>query len=112
MIKNKQNSEHYFWGEKCEGWHFLNSSSLSVIEELMLPNTKEKLHFHKNAEQFFYILKGSATFSVEDENFVLKEQEGIRIKPNKKHQIKNLTDQELRFLVISSPKVSDDRFEV
>lgn len=112
MIKNKQNSEHYFWGEKCEGWHFLNSDNLSIIEELMLPNTKEKLHFHKNTEQFFYILDGVATFSIENEVFVLKKQEGICIKPNKKHQIKNLTNRELRFLVISSPKVNNDRFEL
>ena len=28
-----KNAEHYFWGEKCDGWHLAKSSGLSVIQE-------------------------------------------------------------------------------
>jgi hypothetical protein len=52
-IKNTDNSEHYIWGENCDGWHLLKSDSLSVIQEKMPPGTKESLHFHSKAQQFF-----------------------------------------------------------
>src|SRR5262245_22765573 len=28
-----QNAEHYVWGNGCDGWHFVNRPSLSVIRE-------------------------------------------------------------------------------
>jgi len=31
----------------------------------MPPKTKEQLHFHKNAQQFFFILKGKVKFHKE-----------------------------------------------
>ena len=56
MIKTKENSEHYFWGEQCDSWVFHNNDNLVVKQEMMPPKTSEKLHFHKLAQQFFYIL--------------------------------------------------------
>ena len=55
MIKNKQNTEHYFWGNKCEGLHMVKTENLSVIQEIMPPSTKEQVHYHNKAIQFFNI---------------------------------------------------------
>lgn len=112
MIKSIQNTEHYIWGENCDSWILLNLENLSVKQETMPPNSKEKLHFHKNAQQFFFILKGKAIFVVDEEVFEVAENAGFHITPNKNHLIKNQSDLDLEFLVISNPSTNNDRFAV
>ena len=109
MIKTKQNSEHYFWGEKCDSWVFHQSKNLVVKNEIMPPKTSEKLHFHEFAQQFFYILKGIATFYINEEKFLVKEKQGISILPMQKHFIANENAEILEFLVISSSPTENDR---
>lgn len=112
MIKSVKNAEHYWWGEKCEGWHLVKSQELSIIQELMPPGTAEHKHFHQTAFQFFYILKGTATFELGNEIIEASENEGISINPGLKHQIKNLTDNDLEFIVISQPTTRGDRINI
>jgi mannose-6-phosphate isomerase-like protein (cupin superfamily) len=112
MIKLKQNTEHYIWGGNCDSWILLNSENLSIKQETMPPNSKEQLHFHKNAQQFFFILKGKAIFIVDEEVFEVVENSGFHITPNKNHLIKNQSDSDLEFLVISNPSTNNDRFAV
>ena len=50
-------------------WAFVDSDELSVKQELMPKQTAESLHYHKKAQQFFFILKGIATFEVEVQAF-------------------------------------------
>lgn len=110
MKKTKENSEHYKWGDNCSGWHLINTESLSVIEELMPPNTREKKHHHKIAQQFFRILKGKAIFEIENEIVEVEEGKAIHIQPNTKHRIRNDETVDLEFLVISQPNTRRDRF--
>lgn len=109
MKKNKENSEHYHWGASCSGWHLVKTKDLSVIEELMPPNTQEQLHYHNRTQQFFYILKGQAVFEMENEVLVIQSKEGIHIQAGTKHRIKNETAENLEFLVISQPTSKEDR---
>lgn len=111
-IKSTDNSEHYIWGEVCEGWHLLKSDSLSIIQEKMPPHTSEGLHFHSYAQQFFFILKGTATFELEGEIYTVKENMGLHVQPHQKHRIFNHTDLVLEFLVISEPKSHGDRINI
>ena len=111
-IKNIENSEHYIWGNNCDGWHLLKTNSLSIIQEKMPSQTDESLHFHNKAQQFFYILKGTATFEVNDEMFEVQENNGFHIQPNEKHRIFNKTEKDLEFLVISEPKSHGDRINL
>ena len=108
-IKNTGNSEHYIWGENCDGWHLLKSDSLSIIQEKMPPDTEESLHFHTKAQQFFYILKGTATFEVDNEIYSVEEGSGFHIQANEIHRIFNRTTEDLEFIVISEPKSHGDR---
>ena len=112
MIKSKENTEHYFWGENCDSWVFHQSENLVVKQEMMPPKTSEKLHFHEFAQQFFCILKGEATFYLEGEKFTVKSGEGIAIEANKKHYIANETSENLEFLVVSNPSTDEDRILV
>ncbi len=111
MKKTKQNSEHYKWGDNCDGWHLVKSENLSVIEELMPPNTQEQRHYHVKSEQFFRVLKGIASFEIEDNVIELRVGEGMHVLPKQKHSIKNEGSENLEFLVISQPPSHGDRFK-
>lgn len=75
----------------------------------MLPNTSEQLHYHEKAKQFFYILKGQAVFTLEENIFHVTENQGISIEPSQKHKISNMSSEDLEFLVISTSPTEQDR---
>lgn len=111
MIKDVKNSRHYHWGNRCDGWHLVDSPTLSVIREKMPPDTAETLHYHHHAQQFFFILSGTATFEVEDAIVDVHEGQGFHVLPKKKHRLLNHTDKALEFIVISEPKSHGDRVD-
>ncbi len=84
---------------------------MSVIEELMPPGTSEQKHYHEFSQQFFRILKGTATFEIEDSIIEVEAGNGIHIPPKTKHCIKNDQPENLEFLVISEPTTRGDRHE-
>jgi mannose-6-phosphate isomerase-like protein (cupin superfamily) len=112
MIKSKGNSEHYIWGNNCDSWILNDSQNLSVKQEMMPPGTSEKLHFHENSQQFFYILKGEAVFFINNEKHIVKTGESITIFAKSKHYISNESTVTLEFLVISNPSTNNDRTEI
>lgn len=77
----------------------------------MPAHTEEQRHFHDFSRQFFYILKGTATFIVADKTMILVGGEGLEIEPKTVHQIKNNSDEILDFLVISQPATERDRID-
>ena len=97
------------WGNKCDSWVLTDTVGLSVKQESMPSGTREKLHFHSNAQQFFFILKGVATFYIDEAKIIVEEYNGILIQPKSQHFIANKTDEQLDFLVISQPTTNDDR---
>jgi mannose-6-phosphate isomerase-like protein (cupin superfamily) len=111
-VIDKQIAEHYTWGNNCDSWILANTEELSIKQESMPPDTKEQLHFHNYAQQFFFILKGSATFYIEDEKIIVLEQKGLLINPKTKHFIANETHEQLDFLVISQPSTNKDRITI
>jgi mannose-6-phosphate isomerase-like protein (cupin superfamily) len=103
------NAIHYTWGESCDGWHLLQSSRLSIIEEEMPCRTSEVRHFHRNAQQFFYVLGGEAEMEIEGVCVSLSHGEGIWVPPGAEHQIRNQSGVPVRFLVVSEPPSQGDR---
>ncbi|WP_223560365.1 cupin domain-containing protein [Chryseobacterium lathyri] len=112
MIYSKDNSVHYTWGNGCDSWILNDSRNLSVKQEKMPAGTAEKLHFHEMAEQVFYILKGEAVLYINNEKFSVKTGESISIQPKSEHFISNESQDEVEFLVISSPSTHNDRIEI
>lgn len=109
---NKQTAQHYVWGNGCDGWHLVCAGSLSIIEERMPPGTAEVRHYHRQANQFFYVLRGILTFELEEENFRLSAGDGVEIAPGREHKIRNTSNSGVEFLVISSPPSHGDRVVV
>lgn len=112
MKNSKDNSEHYIWGNNCDSWVLKDTPGLSVKQEKMPPGSAEKLHFHKVASQFFYILRGEAVFYINNEKVFVKEDESISILPTVQHYIANEATKDLEFLVISNPSTNNDRTEI
>ncbi len=108
----RANAEHYAWGQGCDGWHLLKQDGLSVIEERMPPDTAEVRHYHVQARQFFYVLAGRAELEVEGVVSVLGAGEGLHVAPGQAHRMRNGSNADTRFLVISSPRAHGDRVTV
>jgi mannose-6-phosphate isomerase-like protein (cupin superfamily) len=108
-ISREQGSQHYQWGNQCAGWNLVDEETLSIKLESMPPETSERRHFHHHAQQFFFILKGNATFEIENEVLVVTANEGILIKPSQKHKISNAGTSTLEFILVSQPSTVNDR---
>jgi len=109
-ILSKENClSHYKWGDNCDGWNFVSKAETSIKQELMPANTAEKLHYHQYAEQFFFILKGQATFLIENETIKVDANNGFQIKAGDKHKIINNSVDDLEFILFSYPSTQNDR---
>ena len=104
--------DHYTWGDDCHGWTFVDTDALSVKQELMPPDTAEKLHYHEKATQFFFILKGRAKFKIDGEEVELREQQAIQIDPKQKHCIANHQNTDLEFILYTYPSAKNDRIDI
>jgi len=113
----------------------VDTPELSVKMERMPPHTAEQMHFHQQARQFFFILKGTATFyfageppenlsaseegsatergtATEEGPVTVKAQEGLEIRPGLRHRISNEGEEDLEFILSSQPSTAADRIIV
>jgi len=106
---HKETAEHYSWGNGCDGWRLVQRTDVSVIQERMPPGSSEIRHLHRQAWQFFFVLRGEATLEVNEKVSVLKTNYGMEVPPGVPHQIFNKSEQDLDILVISKPPSHGDR---
>src|ERR1700681_1247194 len=106
---DRRTAQHYSWGNGCDGWHLVQNSALSVIEERMPPGTSEARHYHQKANQFFYVLRGILTVEVNGNEHALNASQGLHIPAGERHQVHNRSANDVEFLVISSPPSHGDR---
>lgn len=67
------------------------------------PNCMSRLHYHPIAEETYYILKGKAKITIDEQTLILEPEDAVLIQQNEKHQIFNVGDEDLEFLVICAP---------
>lgn len=111
-VSSQQPLKHYQWGDGCDGWNLVDEPTLSVKKERMPAGTAEAFHYHQYAQQFFFILKGEATFEMENEKIIVHEQEGIHIRPGQTHRIINHTASAIEFILSSQPSTAEDRINL
>ena len=102
----------YLWGVGGQGWRLVNSEALNVREEELMPGCSETPHKHELASQSYYILKGYGQVVIQDKTLKLTQGDCVLIPPSYVHIISNESQEPLRFLVISSPPINEDRIEV
>lgn len=111
-IQSIHTAPHFNWGDACDGWWLHQDEKLTVISERMPPNTAEKKHYHTKTDQFFYCLKGELYIHTPNKEYALKEHNGVSIPARIIHQVKNRSENDVRFLIISSPHSRQDRVEM
>ncbi len=99
----------YPWGDACTGWHLVQNPQLGIIQETMPPGTAEVRHYHERAQQFFYVLRGTATFELAGETLYLQAGEGVHVAAGQPHQLRNAASTPLNFVVVSTPHAHGDR---
>lgn len=110
-IVSTDNSEHYKWGDGCDGWHLVKTRALSVISERVPSGRAEVRHYHERSEQFFFVLEGVASIEVNGVNHQVHSMQGIHIESGISHQLRNTQDVDLVFIVTSTPPSHGDRIE-
>ena len=108
-VISPDNAEHYVWGAGCDGWHLAKDSALSVIEECMPAGASEVSHCHRKSRQFFYILSGQAVMDTDGAPISLSVGQGVEMPPGTYHRFCNVSNEPVRFLVISQPPSHEDR---
>jgi mannose-6-phosphate isomerase-like protein (cupin superfamily) len=108
-IIDKQTAKHYLWGDNCDSWILADTEGLSIKQESMPAGAHEKLHFHTEAQQFFFILKGTATFYIDNVKMAVAEKKGVLIEAKARHYIANETPDRIEFLIVSQPSTNNDR---
>ena len=103
------NAELFSWGRDCEGWKFLERSDLSVTYERIPSSRGEVHHYHRKSRQFFFILSGEAAFIIGKEKVTVRPGQGMEIPPGMLHSLWNDSQEDLLFLMISSPNTKGDR---
>ncbi len=111
MVVSRASAEHYSWGDGCDGWLLLPRDDLLVIQERMPRRASEVRHFHSRARQFFYVLSGELTMELEGAHHRIPASHGIEIPPLARHCAMNTGEDEVNFIVISSPTIRGDRSE-
>ncbi len=108
-VVSTANTEHYVWGEGCDGWHLLKSPGLSIIQERVPSGGAEVRHYHEKAAQFFYILSGIAMMETETTVHKITPNQGLHVPAGVLHRLRNEEEEDLVFLVCSAPMAHGDR---
>lgn len=110
-VVSVKNGTHYAWGGNCDGWHLAASDNLSVIQERVPAGSSEVRHRHNKAEQFFYILSGTATLEVDGTTYVIHPNEGFHVAAGSAHSLSNMHEDDLALLLVSTPPAHGDRID-
>jgi mannose-6-phosphate isomerase-like protein (cupin superfamily) len=108
-VISKENAEHYSWGESCDGWHLVKSPELSIIQERVPAGGAEVRHLHLKAQQFFYVLSGTASLEVDGVELRLTPSQGRQVPAGVPHELANNGSEDLEFIVVSMPMAHGDR---
>lgn len=108
-VASIETGAHYVWGDHCDGWHLVASAHLSVIQERVPSGSSEVRHRHRSAEQFFYVLHGTASLEVDGATHLLRAGDGCHVPAGTPHRLSNSHEGAVDFLVISTPPSHGDR---
>ncbi len=111
-VVNRENAEHYTWGKGCDGWRLLNNPELSVIEERIPPGLGEVRHYHARSRQLFYVLQGRLRIEAGETASQLGAGDSMEIPPSLPHRVTNPFQEDVHFLVVSSPSTAGDRINL
>jgi mannose-6-phosphate isomerase-like protein (cupin superfamily) len=75
----------------------------SVAHVVISPGKASLLHVHPDAEESYYIMRGTARIRVGDEELDITPGQIVLIPPGKPHKISNIDEKDLEFLAVCVP---------
>ena len=76
----------------------LNGSTMNVGVDWLEPGQVHVLHRHAEAEEWYYVVRGTAKIRVGDEEQVCGPGTGVFIPANASHRVENIGDETCEFL--------------
>jgi len=84
----------------------------SFVHVVVPPGKCSPSHYHKESEETYYILRGSARMTIDGHEWRARPGMAFTMVPQEIHQIVNDADEDLEFLTVSAPAwVPDDTYE-
>ena len=80
----------------------------SLAEATLSPGKATERHYHKQAEEFYFILKGQGLMEIDEETQRIAPGDAILIPQNAWHQITADENSQLQFLCCCAPPYSHD----
>ena len=112
MLKNVGNAEHYRWGDVCDGWRLVTRPDLSVIQERIPSGAGEVRHYHQRARQCFFVLSGQLDIEISEQVVRLSAGDALEVAPGEPHRVRNVSEIDATFLVVSAPTTQGDRINL
>ena len=88
------------------------SRAQSLAEALVEPGAITALHLHRETEELYFILEGSAQMTLGERQFAVSAGDTICIEPGTPHRIRNTGAGRLRILCSCTPAYRDDDTEL
>ena len=80
----------------------------SLAEATIAPGETTDRHYHRESEEFYYLLEGSGEIEVDGERAAVAAGDAILIPPGAWHQIRAGAGASLRFLCACAPAYRDE----
>jgi len=73
------------------------------------PQTRQRLHFHREQTEVFYVLEGQAVIELAGEEVLARPGDAFICSPGDRHSLRNRSDEEFRLVVfkIGLPEEDD-----
>jgi mannose-6-phosphate isomerase-like protein (cupin superfamily) len=79
------------------------ATRLSLATIFIEPGRSSQLHYHKMMEEIYYFIEGAGIVTVGSETFEVSPGAAVFIPIGELHQVKNHSDQRLKFISADSP---------
>ena len=99
-------SEISFSEEKMKKNSLFDSPYLFYDAYCLLPGQAQKVHAHEGSDKIYYVLEGTGSFTVGDEEEDLGEGHAVIARAGVPHGVRNETDKNLVLLVTMAPRSS------
>ena len=106
-MESRQISEHVaFSEEKMKKNSLFDSPHLFYDTYCLLPDQSQKVHAHEGSDKIYYVLEGTASFTIGEEEQDLGAGNAVIAHAGDPHGVRNDTGENLILLVTMAPRPS------
>ncbi len=106
MESKRVSAEISFSEEKMKKNALFDSPHLFYDTYCLLPGQSQKIHAHESSDKVYFVLRGTGSFTVGDEEEDLGEGHAVIARAGAPHGVRNESQDELVLLVTMAPRPS------